>query len=54
MIGISEKYISKYDCDALLLGCTEIPLMIKENDISVPVINTMQIHIDAIIKELLK
>jgi len=54
MIEISEKYIRKYDCDALLLGCTEIPLMIKENDISVPVINTMQVHIDAIIKELLK
>lgn len=54
MIMISEKYIRKHGCDALLLGCTEIPLMIKENDISVPVINTMQVHIDAIIKELLK
>jgi aspartate racemase len=52
MIDISEKYIRKHSCDALLLGCTEIPLMIKENDISVPVINTMQVHIDAIIKEL--
>ena len=28
MISLAEKYIKKNDADALLLGCTEIPLMI--------------------------
>jgi aspartate racemase len=48
MISISETYISKYKINAVILGCTEIPLMIKENNLSVPVINTTQIHINAI------
>lgn len=48
MISLAEKYIKKNDADALLLGCTEIPLMIKEDDVSVPVIDTTQIHIKAI------
>lgn len=48
MISLAEQYISKYKINAVILGCTEIPLMIKENDLSVPVINTTQIHINAI------
>jgi aspartate racemase len=48
MIAISEKYISKYEVDAVILGCTEIPLMIKENDLSVRAINTTEVHIEAI------
>ena len=48
MIDIAEKYISKYSCDALLLGCTENPLMIKPGDVSVPVIDTTKIHVEKI------
>ncbi|MGN0462268.1 MAG: aspartate/glutamate racemase family protein [Ruminococcus sp.] len=48
MIALAEKYIKENGADSLLLGCTEIPLMIKENDVSVPVINTTKIHIKAI------
>lgn len=54
MVAIAEKYIQQQQCDALLLGCTEIPLMIKENDVSVPVINTTKIHIDRISEYLLE
>lgn len=54
MISIAEKYIQKYNCDSILLGCTEIPLMIKEGDVSVPVINTTQIHIQSVGKMLLE
>lgn len=50
MIDIAEKYISSYNIDAVILGCTEIPLMIKENDLSVPAINTAQVHIDSIVR----
>lgn len=48
MIRLAEKYIKNGNADAMLLGCTEIPLVIKEGDISVPVLNTTQIHLDAI------
>ncbi len=53
MIFIAEKYIARYRADALLLGCTEIPLMIKPGDVSVPVIDTTEIHIQKICEELL-
>ena len=51
MIALAEKYIKENSADSLLLGCTEIPLMIKENEVSVPVINTTKIHIKAIFNE---
>lgn len=45
MIGLAEKYIAEQKADAMLLGCTEIPLMIKEGDvIRVPIINTTAVH----------
>lgn len=48
MISIAEKYIKANDADAVLLGCTEIPLMIKDHDLSTNIINTTDLHINAI------
>lgn len=48
MIQLAEKYIQAGDADALLLGCTEIPLMIKQGDVSVPVVDTMKVHVKAL------
>lgn len=48
MIALAEKYIQENEADALLLGCTEIPLMIKAGDVSVPIIDTTKLHIQAI------
>jgi len=54
MIELAEKYINSERADAMLLGCTEIPLVIKSGDVSVPVLNTTQIHLDAIFSESIK
>lgn len=51
MIDLAEKYIKEYRADAMLLGCTEIPLAIKEGDVSVPTLNTTEIHVDAIYRK---
>ena len=48
MIELAEKYINTYNADALLLGCTEIPLMIKPGDVSVPVVDTTKVHVKAV------
>jgi len=32
-----------------VLGCTEIPLLIKPQDIDIPLINTLDIHCRAIV-----
>ena len=31
----------------IILGCTEIPLLIAQNDVSIPVFNTTEIHAKA-------
>lgn len=51
LIELAEKYICRENVDSMILGCTELPLAIKNSDISVPVLNTMQIHIDEIYRK---
>lgn len=52
MTAIAERYIASRGCDSLLLGCTEIPLMIHPGDVSVPVVDSTRIHIEAIGREI--
>jgi len=35
--------------EGIVLGCTEIPLLIKQHDVDIPVINTLEIHASAIV-----
>lgn len=48
-----EKYLSIIDkllkngAEGVILGCTEIPLLIKQEDVSVPVFDTTKIHATA-------
>ena len=50
MIALANKYIEKENVDALILGCTELPFAIKPEDVNVPIVNTLQVHINAIYK----
>lgn len=43
-----DGYKRVLKADAVLLGCTELPLAIKNGDLSVPVLNTADIHINEI------
>lgn len=36
--------------EAIILGCTEIPLLIRPEDVAVPVFNTTEIHCDAAVR----
>jgi amino-acid racemase len=36
-------------CQAIILGCTEIPLLVSEKDAAVPLFDTMQLHAAAIV-----
>ena len=51
LIELAEKYISEEHADALLLGCTELPLAIKASDVSVPILDTTAIHIEEIYRQ---
>lgn len=50
-IALCEKYIAD-GVEAVVLGCTELPLLIQSGDISVPIIDTMKLHIDAAVCEI--
>ena len=45
-LGIIEKYIG-LGVQGIILGCTEIPLLIKQDDCNVPVFDTTLLHATA-------
>ena len=54
MLEIVDDLIERNNIDSVLLGCTELPLMIKKEDLPCPILNTTEIHIKEIIKYALK
>ena len=52
MLALVNGIICERSADSLVLACTELPLMIKPEDIKMPVIDTMRVHIDAIIEHM--
>ena len=39
--------ISRYPVDGVILGCTELPLILKQEDTSVPLLDTLDLHTEA-------
>lgn len=39
--------ICQYDVDGIILGCTELPLLINQEDIDIPLIDTIKLHCKA-------
>ena len=48
-LDIMERLISE-GAEGIILGCTEIPLLIKQEHTSIPVFNTLDIHAKAIVE----
>lgn len=48
------KELNKRGAGGIVLGCTEIPLLLKEGDISIPIINTLTVHAMAAVDFALK
>lgn len=40
--------LKQQGAEGIVLGCTEIPLLIKQKDVDLPVFNTLEIHVKAI------
>ena len=45
--------LAEHKADALVLGCTELPLIIQPDDLNTVLLDTAKIHIDAILKYIL-
>jgi len=53
-IRIIQRIEKTSGVEGVLLGCTELPLIIKPGDVHLKYINTTQVHIDAIVKHILE
>ena len=40
--------LQEQGAEGIILGCTEIPLLINQSDIDIPLFNTLEIHAKAI------
>lgn len=49
-IRIIDRIVKEEGAEGVILGCTEIPLLIKQGDVTVPVFDTAAIHSEAAVK----
>ena len=49
-IQIINRLVNEEGAQGVILGCTEIPLLIKQKDVKVPVFDTTRIHAEAAVK----
>jgi aspartate racemase len=49
-VQIINRLVDEDGVQGVILGCTEIPLLIKQRDVKVPVFDTMTIHAEAAVK----
>ncbi len=49
LIKLVERYAVEEGVDSVILGCTELPLAIKEGDVPVMVLDTARIHMEKLI-----
>lgn len=48
-IDVINNMIKKNNIEGIILGCTEIEMLIKPEDLRIPIFDTTQSHIDAIV-----
>jgi aspartate racemase len=50
LINITDKMVKEQNIDSMILGCTELPLILTETEYAgIPMLNTTKIHADAIV-----
>jgi len=50
LLAIAKRMVDEEGVDALILGCTELPLILTESKYGIPFLNTTAIHCESIIK----
>lgn len=52
VLNIIDKLATSNELDGVILGCTELPLLVSKTDVNIPLFDTIDIHIDAILKKM--
>jgi aspartate racemase len=50
LLAIAKRMVDEEGIDALILGCTELPLILTQSKYGIPFLNTTAIHCESIIK----
>ena len=53
ILEIANRNLAVQKADALVLGCTELPLIVKADDLDTLILDTTRIHIEAILNYML-
>ena len=48
-IKVINNMIKEYDIKGIIFGCTEIEMLVKQDDLDIPIFDTTQSHIDSIV-----
>ncbi len=48
-LGIVKKMLEINSIDSLILGCTELPLILTKDEFGIPFLNTSAIHVESIV-----
>jgi aspartate racemase len=51
LLAIAKRMVDEKRIDALILGCTELPLILTESKYDIPFLNTSAIHCESIIRK---
>lgn len=49
LLSIVKKMIDRHSIDAMILGCTELPLILNKDEFGIPFLNTTSIHAESIV-----
>ena len=48
-VDVINNMVKEDGIEGIILGCTEIEMLVKQNDLSIPIFDTTQSHIDSIV-----
>ncbi|HOO38737.1 MAG TPA: amino acid racemase [Deltaproteobacteria bacterium] len=49
LLGIVKKMVEINSIDSVILGCTELPLILTKDEFGIPFLNTSAIHVESIV-----
>jgi aspartate racemase len=50
LLSIVKKMIDVHAIDSVILGCTELPLILPKDEFGIPFLNTTAIHAESIVE----
>jgi len=50
LLNIIKRMVKDNSIEGIILGCTELPLILTKSELGIPFFNTTQIHVEGIIK----